>query len=304
MEINSEIGKIIDQKAEKLLFLEKKKRKVDKDKLIFVGMADIAEYYWCAVKSLLQNRKMESAFFGVYLWDRIIYSYILGLNDKIPKNEEKTLEIGSEITFDDIETLLKGIKRERNIYNGTEEVDKDGNKVMIINPDLSEEERSYLEKEARSKGIRIANLEEFPYIRGEMLETTKAEFYPTIRWNFEWGNYVVVGVPDGITDNFVYEFKTTKNRYLMYFIKPVAFAQADLYGYFFKRNKKRIQIYIVNENKIETWEDQVDFNKATEVLENFKKIDEGLMSPPLPKPWKCNSCDFKDACHYRQVSKK
>ena len=85
---------------------------------------------------------------------------------------------------------------------------------MLINPDLSREERIYYEKEAESKGIRIVDPEEFPMIRGEFLETTKAEQYPTIRWNFEWDDYVIVGIPDGITNNFVYEFKTTRNKFL------------------------------------------------------------------------------------------
>lgn len=38
-----------------------------------------------------------------------------------------------------------------------------------------------------------------------------AERYPTIRWAFKWRDFMISGVPDGITDNFVYEFKTIKN---------------------------------------------------------------------------------------------
>ena len=81
----------------------------------------------------------------------------------------------------------------------------------------------------------------------------------------------------------------------MNFLKPVAFTQADLYGYFFKKEKKRVQIYIVDEKKTETWENQVDRNRVLEVLRNFSKVDEGW-TPPLPKTWKCKSCKFKDGC--------
>ena len=81
----------------------------------------------------------------------------------------------------------------------------------------------------------------------------------------------------------------------MYFVKPVAYTQADLYGYFFKRGKKRVQIYIVDEKITKTWENQVDRNRVLEVFRNFKKVDEGW-TPPLPKTWKCKSCKFKDAC--------
>ncbi|MEM2190258.1 MAG: hypothetical protein QW540_02340 [Archaeoglobaceae archaeon] len=37
-----------------------------------------------------------------------------------------------------------------------------------------------------------------------------------------------MGVPDGTTDEFVYEFKSTGSEFLLKYIKRVAFAQADL----------------------------------------------------------------------------
>jgi len=72
-------------------------------------------------------------------------------------------------------------------------------------------------------------------LRGDFYESTKSEKYPTIRWNFSWENYVILGIPDGITDKFVYEFKSTKDRFLLNYIKPIAFTQADFYGYFFQK---------------------------------------------------------------------
>src|SRR5262245_1861688 len=62
---------------------------------------------------------------------------------------------------------------------------------------------------------------------------TRAERYPTIRWHFPWAGHVVVGLPDGLTGAFVYEYKTTASRYLAGHLEPVQLAQADLYGHFF-----------------------------------------------------------------------
>ncbi|GAJ25063.1 unnamed protein product, partial [marine sediment metagenome] len=106
--IESEIGKVLsDQRElEKLLLLEKEKRGVGKNKLVFIGMANIADYYWCAMQSLFKSKKMELDFFHAYLHDRVYYSFHLGLITNLPKNKEKLLEIGNEITLKDVEKLL------------------------------------------------------------------------------------------------------------------------------------------------------------------------------------------------------
>jgi len=299
--IESEIGKVLsDQRElEKLLLLEKEKRGVGKNKLVFIGIANIADYYWCAMQSLFKSKKMELDIFHAYLHDRVYYSFHLGLITNLPKNKEKLLEIGNEITLKDVEKLLKERenKKEQFIVEEItrEAIDKNGNKVIVVNPNLPPEERKFFENQAKNKGVRIANIEEFPKIRGEFFHTEKSISHPTIRWNFNCNDYVIVGVPDGIEDDCVYEYKTTRNNFLMYFVKPVAYTQADLYGYFFKRGKKRVQIYIVDEKITKTWENQVDRNRVLEVFRNFKKVDEGW-TPPLPKTWKCKSCKFKDAC--------
>ena len=302
-EIESEINKVISDNRVlgSLLILEKQRRGVYEDKLVFIGIADTANYYWCAMKSFFQNKVMELDFFASYLHDRISYSFDLGLIDEMPRSKEKILDIGSQITFRDVEKLLRERKMRKSkleveeSYMGIEIFDEEGYTVRIINPYLSSEKRGYYEEQAKVRGIRVANLDEFPELWGCFFQITKAEQYPTIRWNFDWENYVVVGVPDGITDSFVYEFKTTRSRFLSNYVKPVALTQADLYGYFFRRNKKRIQMFIVEEGIIETSESKVDKDEARKVLRNFKKVDDGWMPPP-PKPWKCKSCGFQDIC--------
>jgi len=236
------------KKLGELLRLEKNRRGVNKDKLVFIGMADVANLWWCARKSLLKNKEMELEFFGAYLRDRINYSFQLkGLSpipniDELPKNPSELLDVGNEITLEDVEKLLK--------------------------------KRSQILEFMRVETISIPFKRLSPTQWGKILEIRKAEQYPTIRWNFEWEDYVVVGEPDGITDTFVYEFKSTKNRFLMNFIKPVALTQADLYGYFFKRDKKKVQIHIIEENVTETWEEKVDKSRAIDTLRRFKNIDE------------------------------
>lgn len=285
-----------------LLLLEKERRGVEKDKLVFIGMADVAEYYWCAMKSFFQNKEMELAYFGSYLHDRIMYSLKLGYIDEIPKNKEQLLDIGDEITLNDIERLLAEKaenmqKSEIAIYYGPIiQEDAAGNKRMILPPDLPlglKEE--YLEI-AEAEGIPVISIEEAsPIMRGEILHRTKAEEYPTIRWNFPWKDYIVVGVPDGITDSFVYEFKTTRSEFLVRYTRPVAFTQADLYGYFFKRGSKRVQIYIVEKDIIKTWTEKVDTKNAEDVLYKFKRIEEGE-PPKSPQKWKCKHCKFRTRC--------
>jgi CRISPR/Cas system-associated exonuclease Cas4 (RecB family) len=290
------------KKIESLLHLEKKRRGISKNSLLFVGIANIARYYWCAIQAVLKSRANELQLFSAYLYDRLNYSYRLGLINKLPNHKKDLLDIGNQITLNDIEKLFKKKVKRTNggsmTLNATKFTNKDGKRKMIINPDLSFGRRALYETKAKAKRILIADPEEFPQLRGEILQTTKAEQYPSIRWNFEKGKYVVVGVPDGITDRFVYEFKTARNKFLMSFTKPVALTQANLYGYFFKRNKKRVQIHIVEEKTTETWQTNVDKNKALTVLKNFGRVDAGWI-PPLPKKWKCKSCEYKQACPAR-----
>jgi len=285
----------------KLLELEKRRRGVDTEQLVFIGMADVANFYWCAMKSLLNNREMELAYFASYLYDRLLYSLELGYVKRIPKEEKKLLLIGDEITFDDVERLLK--KREKEKLGESPpymrfsiDTPKGIFKFMVLNPRLSPEFREKITGLAEKKGIRILKLEDAPSkFRGRVCQEFLAEKYHTIRWNFEWKNYVILGVPDGITEKFVYEFKTTGSDFLLRHIKHCALVQADLYGYFFKRENKRVQVYILRNGKTVTWQEKVDEKEAVSLLEAFKQLDETGEAIP-PERWKCKSCKFKNTC--------
>ena len=299
-DFESKVGKMMgdNERLSRLLSLEKKRRGVAQDSLTFVGMADIAKHWWCTQQAVLSSRVMEAGFFASYLHDRIIYAHRLGFVDTLPRRDEALLDIGNEITFADVQKLFT--KQEdtdiRVSWEYQDVTDEQGQCFRVINPALLPEERELYEKEASNEGIQLKSIEEVePKLRGELLHLSRAEQYPSIRWNFPWEKYTIIGIPDGITDNFVYEYKTTRNRFLFRFMKPVAYAQADLYGYFFERPQKRVQIQVVEENATETYEETVSAANVERTLNAFARVEAGEPAFP-PKPWKCRPCDFRETC--------
>jgi len=247
---------------EKLLLAEKRRRGIDKDNICFIAAANLAQYWWCDKKSYYESKEDELNFFYAYLYDKIRYTEKLGLIENLPEDKGKWLDIGSGLTLKDINILLRGIKPAKVAQIHTE------------NP-----------KEAIDK-----------FERGRIYEFKYAEEYPTIRWNFSWGSYVIECVPDGITGKFVYEFKSTASKWLSFYTKPVALTQADLYGYFFKRENKRVQIYLMDKKEVETIEDKVDINRALKTLRLFEKVCNGKSIRGTSKKWKCKVCEFKEKC--------
>jgi hypothetical protein len=55
----------------------------------------------------------------------------------------------------------------------------------------------------------------------------------------------------------------------------VATAQANLYGLFFDRPGKRVQLYVVEEDATQTWDLAVDRDAAEAALQEFRSVDEG-----------------------------
>lgn len=265
IEFENEIENLFDRKLDKLLLLEKERRGTSSDSLVFIGMANIADLHWCGMQSVLTSRRNEFEMFASYLYDRLLYSFTLGLIQKLPSQNKKLLEIGSEITNEQIEKLLKKAPMKK--------------VTRQANPQKAK---------ARLQGLDWKE-------RGRAAERLLSESYRSIRWNFEWEKYVVVGVPDGITDKFVYEFKTTgKSRYVES-NKTKAFTQADLYGYFFGRQQKRIQLFIAENAQSQTWDEDVDTGNALSSLELFSRIDKGLRPLP-PEYFKCKVCSFINEC--------
>lgn len=282
-----------------LLKAEKRRRGFNENDLVFIGVADTASFYWCNQKSLFSNREMEAAFFASYLYDRLLYSLELGYIKKVPTRINELLTIGEEITLNDLEKLLEkrseklDLKPPRYVILTDKVFDR---KTIVISPSLSSDEKIEVEKIALKENLKILKLDDLPpKFRGELCEVFLAERYPTIRWNFEWDIFVIVGVPDGLSSEFVYEFKTTGSEFLLAYLEPCALVQGDLYGYFFRRSFKRVQIYVIEEQNMYTWHEPTNSSKAVELLDAFKELYlQGKASPP--ESWKCRNCEFRKRC--------
>jgi hypothetical protein len=310
-DIETKVSEILrdSNQLKRLLLLEKERRGVSQDALVFVGIANVANHWWCTQQAVLKSRTVEPDIFAAYLSDRIRYAHRLGLVTELPGSHRGLLDVGSEITLEDVERLLKEkaveaedrAKRSARAHVAAwDRVDKDGRRVRLINPDLPPEEREFFEEMAAAEGVRVVGLEEDPKWRGEIFQASRGEKHPTIRWHFSWGRYSVGGVPDGLEKDCVYEYKTTGSRFLIRFMKPVAFAQADLYGYFFHQPKKRVQILVVEENVTETFEEAVNGTRAEETLAAFARVDAGEPARP-PIQWKCRKCEFRATCPISQA---
>jgi CRISPR/Cas system-associated exonuclease Cas4 (RecB family) len=281
-----------------LLDLEKRRRGIAGDRLLFVGVSNVASVRWCPMKAVLRSRAEELMFFGAYLYDRLIYARLLGLIRELPHTDQGLLEAGAEVGMADVERLLRRLpaRPEREAWAYREAVGAGGEVAWVLNPDLSAADRTHYYKLASRAGVRVLELEDDPKMRGLVLEEMRAERYPTIRWNFAWERYVVVGVPDGITGDLIYEFKTTRSRYLGGHLLPTALVQADLYGLFFDRKSKRVQLYIVEEDVTQTWDRPIDRSAAESILKEFRSVDEGRRPRPPRERWKCRRCDVRPIC--------
>jgi|SRR3989344_1791662 len=250
---------------EELMNLEKKRLGISPNKLVFIGMANLSKYYWCGWQYYLKAKREEVIFFASYFADRLGYSKELGLLKNIPKTPRAILRIGDNIRNSQIQELL------------------------------SKTIRSKISKNIKKKISQSLKEETDPLSKGRYYETLHGENYPTIRWNFRYKDIVLVGVPDGITDDFVYEFKyTRKNSYIKQTLITAA-CQADVYGYYFQRPKRRIQIFCEEEDKIHTFIDDIDKQKVIDLLEKWIDMINGNL-PMKPLSWKCNKCEFRGEC--------
>lgn len=248
---------------EALLKLEKRRRAVPADHLVFVGMADIAGVHWCAMQAVFRSRAGEQMYFDTYLHDRTAAARALGLEGgREDKTARSRLLVGEGLSYHDVARSLTvppraplSVARARNELG---------------------------ELDARSFG-RIA-------------QAVHGEHHPSLRWHFVWDRYIVNGIADGLTPEFVYEFKTTGSRYLLGRILPSALAQADLYGLFFERARKRVQVLVKDEMRVETYNRAVDVTNAASTLRLFKEVDEGLTPQPPTEAWKCKRCEFRSTC--------
>lgn len=299
-------------KALKGLMKEKQKRNIPSKQPIFIAVADIAGMFWCNQKMIFKIKENELNIYSGYLNNIKKYGSNLSVKelDRILKSEELEMK-----------------RRISNIKNINEKVYSTKKWHIILdnkNAELSESDLEYLdslatidtamdkiEKILKKRGIKSEFMaaentestlfdESIPLDRGFLDEGKYAERYPSVRYHFDWNDYVIMGIPDGITKDFCYEFKSTTNGFSAFYIKPIAIAQAQLYSYFFKRPKIRVQILTKDNGKIATIEEKADKKKAEEILRTMDGLLKEKKSAIPPKPWKCRSCGYINQCKLRK----
>lgn len=134
---------------------------------------------------------------------------------------------------------------------------------------------------------------------GEIEQHLFAERYPTVKTFFTWGKYTVLACPDGISDDFCYEFKSTSNPFLYFYVKPVALSQVHIYSYFYKKPKVRAQIRIRSTEEIKTIKGRRDNTRVAKALDTMDKLLMGKIKPIPPRAWKCKKCEYRKECPVR-----
>lgn len=258
--------------TQELMKLEKIRLGFNPSDLVFVSTGDFSKFHWCPMQAYFALIDHELDKFLGYLQDKIEYSIKL---DKLtlqtipnnPKSPQKLLQIGDDITLQDISKLLKRTEY-ANIPTQQQIIDaKENLKKCTLQTQ-----------------------------RGHYLETIYAKKYPQIHWFVKYKNFIFTCEPDGITNDFVYEFKSSKNRYFANHTKRKAQLQSDIYAICFNKTSKTIDQLIISENKIETIEESLNKERLDSVIKAIKNIIAGnLPKAPLEK-FKCRVCMYRNKC--------
>src|SRR5262245_46451696 len=90
---------------------------------------------------------------------------------------------------------------------------------------------------------------------------------------FPWSNTLWLAHQTVLQKDFVYEFKSTERSQNRNQRLKQANTQADLYGLFFRCNRKRVQVYCFETKEIITNESAIDIENAEHFLKKFSRLD-------------------------------
>lgn len=255
------------------LSAEKARRGLAPEQLVFVGTHNIAQQVWCPMMAVLKSRAEELTFFREYLENRVRWAAAAQHVRRLPRSVDEWLAIGDDLTLDEV-LALHAIEGAADAED-TARFAKNGLTLRRV--------------------ARVGDGEMDRFAIGHALEAQHAEVHTRVQWHFAWGPYEIVAAPDGLADTFVYEFKTGARRHFLPLSKATAFAQADLYGVFFRRATKRVQLLVREDDRIERWHEPVDPSNAERLLRTFQAVVGGTRPAP-PPPWACRNCDVRRRC--------
>lgn len=255
-----------DDRIAALLVAEKARRGCTANELVFVGAHNIAQFKWCSMQAVLKSQANEIEFFRTYLADRLEAAVKQGDRDLLSRDTPHILEAAANVA---------------------------DSYVHIACPPHT------MDTASRPPAFSSADL----FAAGERAQAVHAERYPTVRWSFTWERYSITVQPDGVTDELVYEFKTTGWHKYMAFTQPVAQAQGELYAFFLRRPQVRIQIHVSEDGNTLTKQHPANSDAAIALLRAFDTAARGGPARP-PIWWKCTSCEsrFKEKCPIGPVS--
>jgi hypothetical protein len=239
-----------------LLRMEKARRGVAQNKIVFVNASTLARIAWCPMQALRKSRigLGEISPFGAYLEDRLEFAIDTKRIPALLTDRARWLQIAADdVPFDRVERVwLPGLPtRLRDFSDGLETFAGD---------------RSWYEPLA-----------------------------PRIRWHFAAGEYIVVGEPDGLSKREVFEMKSPRNTYLAGFSRPMAELQADLYGYLFERPIKLLG-ETIGDGPLTVDESPVVAARALQALSLFARMEHGWVPAAPRDAWKCRNCDVEAGC--------
>jgi CRISPR/Cas system-associated exonuclease Cas4 (RecB family) len=233
-----------------------KKRRVVR----YLMVSNIAQQHWCHQFSIYRAVEKEKA---VELLVKELREY--------PENKRKIKKDIMKYRYISEEELmeLEGISEER------------GKPWMVIS--------------SKRKNVYLPIPDDILKV-GEMEQKLYAERYTTVETFFVWKEYTIVACPDGISDDFCYEFKSTGNPFFYSYVKPVVLSQVHIYSYFYKKPKIRAQIRIRSAEDIETIEGRRDNTRVEKALDTMDKLLRGKIKPIPPAAWKCRKCEYTKRC--------
>jgi hypothetical protein len=315
---------------------EKKRLGLPLNRIGFTAVSVIAQMFWCEKKAYFDAQN-ETKFYEAYLSDKKVYGPDLTeeeinrildpnyVNNIIIGDGHKIIFLGKKVKltredrdmfakmtikdFDlggktDIGKWFRDFIKRNNIKSPVLEInEEDIEDLMIKNSNKDSTVKNQYLKNPYLDFIYVYNTQD-DLKRGIYHQKMYSERYPTMRYHFRWKDYIIETIPDGITNEFCYEFKSTKKKDYIPNVKKVAAAQAHLYSYFFKRPKVRIQIYAMDVYKKFTFDEKADYKFAEEILEKFDKLISGSLKIENVPFWKCYNCEYKDKCEISKIKKK